>query len=521
MNENKNLKKGLGIHARRFIAYVVLILVTFACLFWFYVLFINATRSNGELQAGFTPLPSTHLLENWNNLVHGTLPVWQGMINSLIVSVLSAALCTYFSTMTAYAIHAYDFKLKKYIYAFILAVMMIPTQVTALGFVKLVGTLHMEDTFIPLIVPTIAAPVTFFYMKQYMESTLPVSLIEAARIDLFLVEADYALKYVDTDYTMPIADLGITDADLANQYQYTKDIVTDSNGVLKGVSWQGCPGVLFYNRDAAKEVLGTDDPDEVQKYVSGWDTFNDTAETMKAAGYKMTSSVNDTYRVYSNNVTSKWVEDGKINIDDNIMKWVSDSKELYDAGETETYELWGDDWKKGFYPEGKVFCYFGPAWFVNFSMAADTEGSIGYNGGWGATPGPQGFYWGGTWICGATGTDNASLVKDIILKMTTDETIMKDIVVKDDDFVNNKPAMEAMAADTSYQSKVLGGQNPLSMYCASVEKLDLSNLSAYDQGCNEEFQNAMKNYFEGNASLDDALDLFYKAVVEKYPDLTY
>ena len=112
---------------------------------------------------------------------------------------------------------------------------------------------------------------------------------------------------------------------------------------------------------------------------------------------------------------------------------------------------------------------------MNFSMAADTEGSIGYNGGWGATPGPQGFYWGGTWICGATGTDNASLVKDIILKMTTDETIMKDIVVKDDDFVNNKPAMEAMAADTSYQSKVLGGQNPLSMYCASVEKLDLSN----------------------------------------------
>lgn len=341
------------------------------------------------------------------------------------------------------------------------------------------------------------------------------------KIDLFLVEADYALKYVDTDYTMSVADLGITEDDLANQYQYTKDIVTDSNGVLKGVTWQGCPGVLFYNREAAKKVLGTDDPAEVQKHVSDWATFNETAKTMKEAGYKMTSSVNDSYRVYSNNVTSRWVEDGKINIDDNIMKWVEDSKELYDAGETETYELWSDDWKKGFYPEGKVFCYFGPAWFVNFSMAADTEGSIGYDGGWGATEGPQGFYWGGTWICGATGTDNQSLVKDIMLKMTTDETIMKEIVVDDDDFVNNKPAMEAMAADTGYQSKVLGGQNPLSMYCASVEKLDLSNLSAYDQGCNEEFQNAMKNYFDGNASLDDALDLFYKAVVEKYPELTY
>ena len=75
------------------------------------------------------------------------------------------------------------------------------------------------------------------------------------KIDLFLVEADYALKYVDSDYTMPIKDLGITDDDLSKQYQYTKDIVTDSDGVLKGVSWQGCPGVLFYNRDAAKEVL--------------------------------------------------------------------------------------------------------------------------------------------------------------------------------------------------------------------------------------------------------------------------
>lgn len=123
------------------------------------------------------------------------------------------------------------------------------------------------------------------------------------KIDLFLVEADYALKYVDTDYTMPVADLGITDSDLANQYQYTKDIVTDSDGVLKGVSWQGCPGVLFYDRAAAKEVLGSDDPAEVQKYVSDWDTFNKTAETMKAAGYQMTSTVNDTYRVYSNNVS--------------------------------------------------------------------------------------------------------------------------------------------------------------------------------------------------------------------------
>lgn len=339
------------------------------------------------------------------------------------------------------------------------------------------------------------------------------------KIDIFLLEADYALKYVDADATMPVADLGITDEDLSKQYQYTKDIVTDSNGNIKGVTWQGCPGVLFYNRDAAAEVLGTEDPAEVQEYVKDWDTFNDTAAKLKEAGYNMVATVNDTYRVYSNNVTSKWVVDGKVNIDDNIKKWVDDSKELVDAGETTTNELWSEDWSKGFYPEGKVFCYFGPAWLVNFSMAADTEGSIGYNGRWGATEGPQGFYWGGTWIAAATGTDNPNLVKDIMLTMTTDDAVMQEIIEDDDDFVNNQDVIATMA-ESDYTSKILGGQNPLAIYNNGVATLDLSNLSAYDQGCNEEFQGAMKNYFDGNATYEEALDLFYKAIQEKYPELT-
>lgn len=341
------------------------------------------------------------------------------------------------------------------------------------------------------------------------------------KIDIFLVEADYALKYVDTQFTMPVSELGITDADVANQYQYTKDVVTDANGNLKGVSWQGCPGALFYNREVAKEVFGTDDAAEVQKLVSDWDKFGETAATLKDAGYSVMSTVNDSYRVYSNNVTSKWVVDGKINIDPNIEKWVEDSKKLVDAGQTGTHDLWSDDWSKGFYPDGNVFCYFGPAWLINFCMAADVDGSIANLGGWGITEGPQGFFWGGTWICAATGTDNPSLVKDIMLKLTCDEEIMKGIVTKDDDFVNNKPAMEAMAKDTSYSSKVLGGVNPLEMYCAGAENIDLSNISIYDQGCTEEFQHAMKNYFDGNATYEEALDLFYKAIVEKYPELTY
>ena len=172
-----------SVHARRAVAYTVLTIISFLCLFWFYVLFINATRSNGELGKGFTVVPSTHLIENLTNLFKGTLPVLRGMLNSLIIASLSAACCTYFSTMTAYSIHAYDYAGRKAIFTFILTIMMIPTQVTALGFVKLVQSLNLENNYIPLIIPSIAAPVTFFYLKQYMDSNLPGELIEAARID--------------------------------------------------------------------------------------------------------------------------------------------------------------------------------------------------------------------------------------------------------------------------------------------------------------------------------------------------
>lgn len=341
------------------------------------------------------------------------------------------------------------------------------------------------------------------------------------KIDIFLVEADYALKYSDTDYTMAVSDLGITDDELANQYDYTKKILEDSNGVLKGVSWQSTPGVLIYNREIAKDMWGSDDPAEVQKHVSDWDTFYATGSELAAKGYKLTATVNDSYRVYSNNVSSKWVEDGKLNIDPQFKAWADAEKASYEAGQTTTGDLWSDEWSAGFYPDGKVFAYFGPAWLINFSMGQDDEKSIAHAGGWGATEGPQAFYWGGTWICAATGTDNPTLVADIMRKMTTDETILKDIISKDSDCINNKNVLSSLASDDSFGFSVLGGQNPFGLFTENVEKIDLSNLSAYDQGCNESFQKIMKDYFSGQyATYDEAIEAFKQDVAIKYPAIT-
>ena len=352
------------------------------------------------------------------------------------------------------------------------------------------------------------------------------------KIDMFLIEADYALKYVNSDYTLDVKDVGLTDDDLKDMYQYTKDIATDSKGKLKATTWQATPGLFAYRRSIAKDVLGTDDPDKVQEALSTWDKFDKVAEQAAAKGYKMLSGYDDSYRVFSNNVSAPWVDsNNKIVIDDNIMKWVDQTKKYTDKGYNNKSSLWDSTWAADQGPSGKVFGFFYSTWGINFTLLGNSlatpvkeggkeEVGNGIYGDYAVCEGPQSYYWGGTWICAAAGTDNQSLVKDIMLQMTTNDDVMKEIIEKDDDFVNNQDVIAEMA-DSSYSSKILGGQNPLGIYSSGVSKLDLSNLSAYDQGCNEEFQNAMKNYFEGTATKEEALDLFYKAVVEKYPELTY
>lgn len=169
---------------RSILAHTVLILLSFMCLFFFYVLIINATRSHAELQKGFSALPGKYFFTNLKNVANdGSFPMFRGILNSLIVSGCSAALCTYFSALTAYGLYAYDFKGKKVSFTFIMAILVMPTQVTAMGFLKLVTNMGMYDSLLPLIIPSIASPAVFYFMYSYLQSSLPISLVEAARID--------------------------------------------------------------------------------------------------------------------------------------------------------------------------------------------------------------------------------------------------------------------------------------------------------------------------------------------------
>lgn len=169
---------------RSIVAHVVLIILSFMCLFFFYVLIVNESHSHAELQKGFSALPGKYFWKNLMNVANdGSFPMFRGILNSIIVSGCSAVLCTYFSSLTAYGLYAYDFKARNVAFTFIMAILVMPTQVTAMGFLRLITKMGLYDSLLPLIIPSVASPAVFYFMYSYLQSSLPMSLVEAARID--------------------------------------------------------------------------------------------------------------------------------------------------------------------------------------------------------------------------------------------------------------------------------------------------------------------------------------------------
>lgn len=166
---------------------IICILFCIISLLPFVMMIMNSTRTSVQIQQGISLVPSSNFMTNWRNLMEKQsgmqLTMWRAMLNSLIIAVPGTFCAVYFSAMTAYGIHVYDFKGRRFAWAFIMAIMMIPSQITIIGFYKFMLDLNMLDSYLPLIIPTIAAPAVVFFMKQYMESTLSLEMIEAARID--------------------------------------------------------------------------------------------------------------------------------------------------------------------------------------------------------------------------------------------------------------------------------------------------------------------------------------------------
>ena len=370
--------------------------------------------------------------------------------------------------------------------------------------------------------------------QNKLDEDLPKNEAASAddKIDMFLFEADYALKYVNSEYTLDVKSLGLTDEDLSGMYQYTKDVCTtqDDAKLLKGVSWQATPGLYAYRRSIAKDVLGTDDPAKVQEALADWTKFDEVAAKAADKGYKMLSGYDDAYRTFSNNVSAPWVNDNnEIIIDDNIMKWVDQTKTYTDKGYNNKTSLWSDAWAADQGPDGKVFGFFYSTWGINFTLAGNSlavkeadggkleVGNGGY-GDWAVCYGPQAYFWGGSWLAAAKGTDNATLVGDVMRAFCCNKDFGVQFTKDTQDYYNNEAAMKELAS-SDFKSAFLGGQNHIALFVETAPKIDMSKISIYDQGLNETFQAKFKEYFDGTVDKDTALKNFYEAAIVKYPEL--
>ncbi|MBO5153320.1 MAG: carbohydrate ABC transporter substrate-binding protein [Eubacterium sp.] len=344
------------------------------------------------------------------------------------------------------------------------------------------------------------------------------------KIDIFLSETDYVNKYTDAeaDVAIPLKDLGIDpDVDLSEQYDFTKATASDANGVQRGSTWQCCPGLLVYRRDIAKDVWGTDNPEEIADKVGSWDAFKASAEELKAKGYFALASYADTFRLYGNSIADSWVKPGEttINVDPQIMNWVKDSKEWLDAGyfDKNIKGQWNDDWNKSMGSSSKVFAFLFPAWGIDFVLNPNWDGEAGS---WAVTTPPQEYNWGGSYVHGCTGTDNPGHVRDIILAVTADQDNLLQISKDYADFTNTKSGMMLASTDDSFASEFLGGQNPITYFAPVAQGIKIAPLSAYDQGCVELIQSSFSDYFQGLVDYDKAKANFETAIMERYPDIT-
>ena len=341
------------------------------------------------------------------------------------------------------------------------------------------------------------------------------------KVDMFLAEADYILKYTNSDATKDVTKIGVTD--FSKVYTYTKQAASDASGVVKGVSFQCCPAGVIYRRSIAKALLGVDTPDEVQEKIDTWEKFNAVSATAKEKGYLMTGSFAATYRAYSNNTAKPWVDkDGYLQLDDQIKAWMDQSKQFIDDGTTKTDGIWDGGCTEEMYKTGKAFCYFGPAWYYNFSMGNAQDPEKGCSGDWGLVTGPANYFWGGTWMLAATNGDDDALVKKTMNAFINDKDLCKTLVKKEGQFSNNQDANKEVSDEydkAGEGNKFLGGQNDTKLYLELAKGIKFQNQTIYDQYCNEGLQNKYAEYLKGSVTKEAAINNFKDYIKTKAPDV--
>lgn len=346
-------------------------------------------------------------------------------------------------------------------------------------------------------------------------------------VDMLMVEADWALRYINDDTaTAPLSQIGLTDADFADQYAYTMEVGKDSNGVIKGTSWQAAPGGWCYRTDLAEQYLGVKTPEEMQAKVSDWDAFQATAkEVADASSNKtaLTTTLGGIWQAFAANRSQPWVVDGKLAVDDFCNTFVSLAKNMRDNKYVTDADQWADAWF-AYGQTDETMGYFVSTWGFGDAILLKAAGGEGGKtfGKWGVCQGPTPYFWGGTWACVSPKTDNADLVASFMRYFTVNKDSMKQYALDKPDYVNNMTAMQEIVDEKSNSNANLGGQDQFAVLHESAKKINLNGLiTPYDAAIKSEFLNAVNAYCAGETADEAAcIEDFKDRVAASVTDIT-
>ena len=337
--------------------------------------------------------------------------------------------------------------------------------------------------------------------------------------DIFTCDAAYARKYMASDNTIAVNDLGIDYAECKNMFNYTLRFASDDNNVIKGLAWKATPCGVFYERSVAEKYLGTSDPNELAASFATWDKVLESARKVNTASggkAKLIGGFTEIFEPYVGTKGSKWIMDGRLNYDTSIENFFDYAKTLYTEDLTFKAEQWSKPWTAKM-SDRTVVSYWGSLQFAKYQLALNPGEGTTVNptsGDWGLTTAPVSYYSGGTWVMASKYCDKKATSGDIIRAVCINEENQKDML-GNGEFVNNIKLITAAAADDKFAFEWLGGQNPYPVLLASAKNADASFVTPDDDKYNQTYKAVVGTYAEGSfKTVSDAKAAFEKKLKE-------
>lgn len=339
------------------------------------------------------------------------------------------------------------------------------------------------------------------------------------RVDFYEVPGQDLTKYTDADagVSKTLSKVGLYSNTLSDEFDFTRSLGSDADGKQRAITWQMPAGCFIYRRDYAKRVLGTDDPAEVQKKLDSWKHLSETAAALSKQGYQIFTGYQSPMRAFLNQRSEAWVDkDDELVVDKVMNQYVDQMKDfashgyVHDAADL-TDEVYGADMSA----DSHVFGQFMTSAQLSKFVLNDKDAASR----WGVVKGPASFWSGGNYFLIGSDNDNPSVTSEILRDVILNQDVLTKITKKTGMLTNSKSAMKKLEDDKSFSFTQVGGQNYISDFETSANRIDTSLMTYYDSTLDHCFISAFLPYFRGTKEKTTALHDFYQLALKKYPDL--